>query len=78
MRIWEEWMGQVILKSEIPNNITAIKKSDPKAALELRLKTREQFESLMHQGYVVVGFDHDKTKEKGIYWLAKYPATIQP
>lgn len=56
---------------EIPDNTAAIKESDPKAALDLRLKTREQFESLMSQGYIVVGFDHDPKNQKGRYWLVK-------
>jgi predicted GNAT superfamily acetyltransferase len=56
---------------EIPDNITSIKESDPKAALNLRLKTREQFENLMNKGFVVVGFEHDPKNQVGRYWLAR-------
>ncbi len=61
---------------EIPDNITSIKEIDKKAALELRLRTRQEFEDLMKKGFVVVGFDHEPKNQKGRYWLVR-DTTVQ-
>jgi predicted GNAT superfamily acetyltransferase len=40
----------------IPKDIVAIRKNDLKEALKLRLEVRNQFRSLLDNGYQVVGF----------------------
>jgi predicted GNAT superfamily acetyltransferase len=44
------------LQIEIPRDFQEIKKRDLKEALDIRLKTREQFERAFDEGYVVVDF----------------------
>jgi len=58
---------------EIPLHFQAIKRADLHAALEWRLRTREQFERAFAEGYVVVGFE--RRGERGVYQLA-LPASV--
>ncbi len=54
---------------EIPRDFLALKQADPNAALEWRLRTREQFEQAFAEGYAVVDFE--LAGERGRYWLAR-------
>ncbi|GAB4277263.1 MAG: GNAT family N-acetyltransferase [Candidatus Promineifilaceae bacterium] len=46
---------------EIPADHSAIKQTDPELALKWRLHTRQLFEQLFEQGYVVTDFIYDQT-----------------
>lgn len=61
-----------IVLVEIPVDIQILKISDPDAALSWRLQTREIFETLFAQDYVVTDFVHKPGPQPRSYYVASY------
>ncbi len=58
-----------LLLVEIPSNIQTIKESAPDIALAWRLQTREIFESLFANGYIVTDFAFEHTEHPRSYYV---------
>ncbi|PLR95762.1 GNAT family N-acetyltransferase [Bacillus sp. T33-2] len=55
----------------IPENIQAIKKADPRAALDWRLKTRETIQLLISKGYIATDVFRRKEEQLSYYVFKK-------
>jgi predicted GNAT superfamily acetyltransferase len=62
---------------EIPPDFVALKAANPEVALEWRLHTRQLFETLFAQGYLITGFvHHPGDPTRSVYILTRGESTL--
>jgi predicted GNAT superfamily acetyltransferase len=69
---------QPILLLEIPADFQAVKAIDPGLALEWRMHTRQFFEWLFQQGYLVTDFAHQPGQPPRSYYVLSYGESPLP